>query len=59
MSHMFFKPTVERPLGRPRCGWEDIIRMDLKEICINTRNWIGIIGEPFGFGLHKACSELV
>ena len=30
----------KRPLGRPRCRWEDNIRMDLKEIGINTRNWI-------------------
>ena len=29
----------KRPLGRPRRRWEDSIRMDLKEIGINTRNW--------------------
>ena len=33
------KPTGKRPLGRPRRRWEDNIRMDLKEIGINTRNW--------------------
>ena len=33
-------PTGKRPLGRPRCRWEDNIRMDLKEIGINTRNWV-------------------
>ena len=39
------KPTGKRPLGKR--GWDDIIRMDLKEIGINTRKWlkIGIIGE--------------
>jgi hypothetical protein len=26
------KPEGKRPLGRPRCIWEDGIRMDLKEI---------------------------
>ena len=31
------KPTGKRPLGRPRRRWEDNIRMDLKEIGINTR----------------------
>ena len=31
-------PTGKRPLGRARRRWEDNIRMDLKEICINTRN---------------------
>jgi hypothetical protein len=30
----------KRPLGRPRRRWEDNIRMDLKEMGINTRNWI-------------------
>ena len=28
----------KRPLGRPRRRWEDNIRMDIKEIGINTRN---------------------
>jgi hypothetical protein len=26
------KPEGKRPLGRPRRGWEDGIRMDLREI---------------------------
>jgi hypothetical protein len=26
------KPEGKRPLGRPRCRWEDNIRMDLREI---------------------------
>ena len=33
-------PAGKRPLGRPRCRWEDNIRMDLKEININMRNWV-------------------
>ena len=32
--------TGKRPLGRPRRRWEDNIRMYLKEIGINTRNWV-------------------
>ena len=32
------KPTGKRPVGRPRCRWEENIRVDLKEIVINTRN---------------------
>ena len=31
-------PAVKRLLGRPRCRWENNIRMDLKEIGINSRN---------------------
>ena len=34
------KPTGKRFLGRSRCRWEDNIRMDLKVIVINTRNWV-------------------
>ena len=34
------RTTVNRPLGRPRRRWEDSIRMDLKEISINARNWV-------------------
>ena len=30
------KPEGKRPLGRPRCRWEDNIRMDLQE------DWIGL-----------------
>jgi hypothetical protein len=26
------KPEGKRPLGRPRCRWEDGIRMDVREI---------------------------
>ena len=31
--------TEKRPLGRPRSKFEDSIRMNLKEIGNNTRNW--------------------
>jgi len=34
------KPAEKRPLGRPRCKWEDNIKMDLKEMGINTRSWV-------------------
>ena len=45
-------PAGKKPLARPRYRWEDNIRMDLKERCINTRNLVDsvcirIIGEPF------------
>ena len=32
------KRTRKRPLGRSRRSWEDNIRMDPKEIGVNTRN---------------------
>ena len=31
------KPEGKRPLGRPRCRWEDNIKMDVKEV-----GWGGI-----------------
>ena len=34
------KPSGKRPLGSTRPRSEDNIRMDLKEIGINTRNWV-------------------
>ena len=34
------KFTGKRPLGRPRRRSEATLRIDLKEIGINTRNWV-------------------
>ena len=34
------KPTEKRPIRSPWHRWEDNIRMDLKEIGVNTRNWV-------------------
>jgi hypothetical protein len=34
------RPESKRPLGRPRCRWEDNIKMDLREIGIDGANWI-------------------
>ena len=33
-------PAGKRPLGRPRCRSEGNIKIDFKEIDINTRNWV-------------------
>ena len=33
-------PAGTIPLGRLKRRWEDNIRNDLKEIGINTRNWV-------------------
>ena len=34
------KPEGNRPLGRPRCRWEDDIKMDLQEVGCGGMNWI-------------------
>jgi hypothetical protein len=34
------RPKGKRPLARPRCRWEDNIKLDLGEIGIDEVNWI-------------------
>jgi hypothetical protein len=36
------RPESKKPLGRPRCRWEDNIKMDLREIGIDGANWIKV-----------------
>jgi hypothetical protein len=37
------RPEGKRLLGRPRCRWEDKIKMDLREIGIDVANWIRLV----------------
>jgi len=34
------KPEGNRPLGRPRCRWEDNIKMDLQKVECGGMDWI-------------------
>jgi hypothetical protein len=36
------KPEGKRPLGRPRCRWEDNIKADLQEVECGCMNWIEV-----------------
>ena len=36
------KPEGRRPLGRPKLGWVDNIRMDLQEVGCEYMDWIGL-----------------
>ena len=37
------KREERRPLGRPRCRWEDNIKMDLQEVRVGTGlSWLRI-----------------
>ena len=36
------KPEGKRPLGRPRCRWEDNIKMDLQEVECGGLDWIEV-----------------
>jgi len=37
------KPEGKRPLGRPRCRWEDNIKMDLQEVGCGVMDWIELV----------------
>jgi hypothetical protein len=34
------KPERKRPLERPRCSWEDNIKMDLQKVECGGMDWI-------------------
>jgi hypothetical protein len=36
------KPEGKRPLGRPRCRWEDNTMMDLQEVECEGMDWVGL-----------------
>ncbi|KAJ4450962.1 hypothetical protein ANN_02397 [Periplaneta americana] len=36
------RPEGKRPLGRPRRRWEDNIKMDLREVGYDDRDWINV-----------------
>ena len=36
------KPEGKRPLGRPRRGWEDNIKMDLQEVGGGCGDWMEV-----------------
>ena len=39
-KYKYGRPIGKKSLGRPTFRWEDNIRMDIKELVINTRNWV-------------------
>jgi hypothetical protein len=41
------KPEGKRPLGRPRCGWIDDIKMDLLEKGLSVVDWIGLAQDRY------------
>ena len=36
------KPDGRRPLGRPRCRWEDNINMELQVVDLRVMDWNGL-----------------
>jgi hypothetical protein len=45
------RPEGRRPLRRPRCRWEDNIKMDLREIGFGDVDWINLARDREGGGL--------
>ena len=48
------KPEGKRPLGRPRCRWEDNIKMDLQEV---GKGLWGLDGVGSGWGQVAGACE--
>ncbi|KAJ4442540.1 hypothetical protein ANN_04127 [Periplaneta americana] len=38
----FIVPEGKRPLGKPRRRWEDNMKMDLREVGYDDRDWINL-----------------
>jgi hypothetical protein len=37
------KPEGKRPLGRPRCRWDDNMKMDLQKVGCGSMDWIELV----------------
>ena len=44
------KPEGKRPLGIPRCRWEDNIKMDLQKVGCGSMHWIELAQDRTGGG---------
>jgi hypothetical protein len=44
------KPKGKRTLGRPRCRWEDNIKVNLQEVRCEGMDWIGLARIETGGG---------
>ena len=41
------KPEGKKPLGRPRHRWEDNIKMNLREVGCDPRDWIDLADDRY------------
>jgi hypothetical protein len=51
------KPGGKRPLGRPRCRWEDDIEMDLQEVGGGDIDWIELAQDRQVAGTCECSNE--
>ena len=42
-------PEGKRPLGRPRRGWEDNIKMDLRKVGFGDMDWMELAQDRDGW----------
>jgi hypothetical protein len=42
------EPEGQKPLGRPRCGWEDNIKINLLEVGRGGMDWIELLQDRDG-----------
>jgi hypothetical protein len=43
------KPEGKRPLGKPRCRWEDNIKIELQEVGGGYGDWMGLAQDRDGW----------
>jgi hypothetical protein len=43
------KPEGKKPLGRPRCRWEDSIKMDVQEVGGGHGDWRELVQDRDGW----------
>jgi hypothetical protein len=43
------KPEGKRPLGRPRCRWEDNIKMEVQEVGGSRGDWMELAQDRDGW----------
>jgi hypothetical protein len=46
------KPEGKRSLGRPRCRWVDNVKMDLREVRWDGRDWIDLAEDKDRWRAH-------
>jgi transposase len=50
------RPEGKKPLGRPRCRWEDNVKLGLREMGIDGANWIQLARDRVQW---QACGNTV
>ena len=51
------KPEGRRPLGRPRPGWEDNIKMGIRTVGLEVIDWIDLTQDRERWGKVEGCCE--